>query len=145
MDTVGIKLAPPYFAYLLYVNHIGKEVLKTEATGPAVSFNSQLPAVDAVATRSQDGHTLYLAVINRSADDAVSTQIDLKGWQAAGNAAQAYELNGKTWDAFNPYGSTENVNISHRTVSVDKPSFSYAFPPHTATVLEIGGSGSTNP
>jgi len=51
-----------------------------------------------------------------------------------------YELNGKTWDAFNPYGSTDNVNISQRTVEVTQSTFSYLFPPHTATVMEVSGS-----
>ena len=54
--------------------------------------------------------------------------------------AQVYELDGKSWDAFNPYGSTENVNIAHRSVEVTQTPFSYLFPAHTVTVLEVNGS-----
>jgi hypothetical protein len=145
VNPVAIKLTPPYFSYVLYVNHIGSEVLKTEATVPAMTFNSKLPALDAIATRGPDGRTLYLAVVNRALDEAVSAQINLKGWEPAGTPAQVYELDGRTWDAFNPYGSTENVNISHRELDVGKSLFSYLFPPHTVTVLEIGGSLFKNP
>jgi alpha-L-arabinofuranosidase len=140
VNPVDIKLTPPYFAYMLYANHIGSEVMQTEVTVPPVSFDPKLPALEAIATRSPDGHKLYIAVVNRALNEAVATQINLKGWQPAGNPAQVYELNGKTWDAFNPYGSTDNVNISQRTVEITQSEFSYLFPPHTATVVEVSGS-----
>jgi alpha-N-arabinofuranosidase len=139
-NPVAIKLTPPYFAYVLYSNHIGKDILKTETNVAPVPFEDKLPALDAVVTRSADGSKLYLAVVNRAQEEAVSAQINLKGWQPAGTPAEVYELNGKTWDAFNPYGSTDNVNISQRTVEVTQSTFSYLFPPHTATVMEVSGS-----
>jgi alpha-N-arabinofuranosidase len=158
VNPLTIKLTPPYFAYLLYANHIGSEVLKTEATGPSeafdskppaavrheswfpsVAFDSKLPALDAIATRGPEGRTIFLAVVNRAQDQAISTQINLKGWQLAGAQAQVYELDGKSWDAFNPYGSTKNVSITHRTVAVGRMPLSYVFPAHTITVLEVSG------
>ena len=142
VNPVAIKLTPPYFAYVLYANHIGTEVLNTDVTAPAVIFNSKLPALDAIATRAADGHMLYLAVVNRAPEDAVSTQINLKGWQPAGMPAQVYELDGKTWDAFNPYGNPGNVSISSRTAEAPQAAFSYRFPPHSVTVLEVSGSSS---
>jgi hypothetical protein len=39
-----------------------------------------------------------------------------RAWRPAGKPADVCELNGKTLDASNACGSTENVNISHRTV-----------------------------
>jgi alpha-N-arabinofuranosidase len=140
VNPVAIKLTPPYFAYLLYANHIGTEILKTEANAPSVDFGSKPPALDAATSRSRDGHTLYLAVVNRAQNEAMSTQINFKGWQVAGTQAQIYELGGKTWDAFNPYGSTENVNIAHRTVEVTRTPFTYLFPAHAVTVMEVNGS-----
>jgi len=93
-----------------------------------------------VATRSSDGHTLFLAVVNRAQNEAVSTQVNLKGWRLEGSKAQVYELAGKSWDAFNPYGSTGNVNIIRRSVNVSDTPFAYVFPAHTVTVLEVGGN-----
>jgi len=140
VNPVGIKLTPPYFTYVLYANHIGSEVLKTETTSPSVAFNPQLPALDAVATRGPDGHTVYLAVVNSAQNEAVSTGIHLQNWQPAGTPVQVYELNGKSWDAFNPYGSADNVNITHRALEVGQAAFSYSFPAHSVTVLELQGS-----
>jgi alpha-N-arabinofuranosidase len=145
VNPVAIKLTPPYFAYLLYVNHIGSEVLKTETSSPGVAFDSRLAALDAIATKSADGRTLYLAVVNRALKEGVSAQINLKGWRLSGNPAQVFELDGKTWDAFNPYGNPGNVTISHRTAEASQAGFSYLFPPHSVTVLEFGrrSSGSS--
>lgn len=140
VNPVTLKLTPPYFAYILYANHIGSEVLQTRATAPPMPFNPKLPALDAVATRGPDGRTLYLAVVNRSQEETVSTQINVKGWQAADPQAQAFVLDGKSWDAFNPYGNSQNVNITHHAVGAVHSAFSYLFPPHSVTVLEISGN-----
>jgi alpha-N-arabinofuranosidase len=137
VNPVSIKLTPPYFAYLLYSNHIGTEVLKTDVTVPAVAFDSKLPTLDAVATRGSDERTIYLAVINRSQNQPVSTKIDLKGVELSSQKIQVYELNGKSWDAFNPYGNSDNVNIAHRTVSETRSQITYLFPAHSVSVLEI--------
>jgi len=139
VNPVAVKLTPPYFAYVLYANHTGSEVLKTETTAPSVSFGLKPPALDAVATRSSDGHMLFLAVVNRAQNEAVSTQISVKDWVLKGSEAQVYELAGKSWDAFNPYGSTNIVNVSHRTAKVTHTPFSDLFPAHTVTVLELSG------
>jgi alpha-N-arabinofuranosidase len=140
VNPVSIKLPPPYFAYLLYANHTGTEVLKTDATTPPVAFDPKLPALDAIATRGSDGRKIFLAVVNRAQSEAVSANINLKEWQQTGTKIQVYELAGKSWDAFNPYGSTENVNIVHHTVEIVRAPFSYKFPAHSVTILEFGGS-----
>jgi alpha-L-arabinofuranosidase len=79
-------------------------------------------------------------VVNPEQNEAVSAEIHLKNWQPTGTQAQVYELNGKSWDAFNPYGSADNVNISHRELNVGQAAFSYSFPAHSVTVLELHGS-----
>jgi len=140
VNPVAVKLTPPYFAYVLYSNHIGKDILKTDTNVAPVPFNAKLPALDAAVTRSADGSKLYLAVVNRAQEEPVAAQVNLKGWQPAAGSAQVFELNGKAWDAFNPYGSTDNVNITQKSVTVGQPTFSYVFPAHTATVIELAGA-----
>ncbi len=139
VNPTGVKLTPPYFAYLLYRNHSGTHVLSTQASSPGVPFNPQLPALDAVATLSQDGNTLYLAVTNASETDEMATTIRLKNWTPAGTKAKVWELNGNDRDAANPYGSTANVNIREKTLSLGLAPLSYRFPAHSVTVLEFSG------
>jgi alpha-L-arabinofuranosidase len=105
-----------------------------------VPFNPQLPAIDAAATLSQDGKTFYLAVINRSEAQDMPTTIRLMNWTPrAGTEVHAWELNGKDRDAANPYGSTANVNIREKTFTIERAPFSYRFPAHSVTVLELSG------
>ncbi len=139
VNPVAIKLTPPYFAYVLYANHIGSKVLNTVTRAPAVPFDPQLSALDAVATLGHGGRTVYLAVVNRSQDESVSAQIRLRGWRQRAEQSPAYVLNGKSWDAYNPYGSTANVNIQPRTVRTSSAAFSHLFPAHSVTVLELHG------
>jgi alpha-L-arabinofuranosidase len=145
VDAVAIKLTPPYFAYVLYANHIGSEVLNTVTSTPAVAFDPGLPALDVIATLAGDQHLLYLAVVNRSQDKAASAHIRLSGWHPTDKSAQAYELNGKSWDAFNPYGSTANVNIQQLKLEAQRATFSYRFPAHSVTVLELRGNTTSTP
>lgn len=139
INPIGIKLTPPYFAYLLYRNHTGSHVLGTVTRAPTTSFNPELPVLDAIATLSEGGDTLYLAVVNRSEAIDIGTSMHIKDWPQQGSAARVYELNGRDKVAANPYGSTENVNIQERTFSLPGPLFTYRFPAHSVTVLEIVG------
>jgi hypothetical protein len=138
INPVAIKLTPPYFAYLLYRNHTGSQVLETETRSPMTAFNPKLTALDAVATLSEAGDKLYLAVVNRNESSEVVSSIRVSGW-SAGGAAEVYELNGQDKVAANPFGSTENVNLRERSLATGGPLFVYRFPAHSVTVLEIKG------
>jgi alpha-N-arabinofuranosidase len=141
VNPVAIKLTPPYFAYLLYANHIGNRVVRSIVHSPPVAFNANLPSLDSAATVSSDGRILYLAVINRDEVNTINATINFKNWQITpGSIVHAFELNGVNRDAANPYGSTANTHIQEKRVEADGTSLSYAFPPHSVTVLELGTS-----
>jgi alpha-L-arabinofuranosidase len=140
INSVALKLTPPYFAYLLYRNHIGKAVLATRTKGPMTSFNDQLSALDAVATLNEDGEKLYLAVINRDETRDISATIHINGWTPRpGTPAQVILLNGKDKVAANPYGSPTEVNIRETTAAIGEHSASYRFPAHSVAVLAFTG------
>jgi len=140
INPVAIKLTPPYFAYLLYSNHLGNSVLATRTEGPMTSFNDQLPALDAMATMKQDRGKLYLTVINRNEKRDISATIRIRGWTPTpGSPAQVFLLNGKDKVAANSYGSPTEVNIQETTAHVEESTFSYQYPAHSITVLEIAG------
>ncbi len=104
---------------------------------PNTSFDPDLPALDAVATLSADGRTLFLTVINRSELYSLDAAIDLKGWRAARNV-RAFELNGNNRDAANPFGAASNVNIREKSVTLQRGT--YRFPEHSVTVLEFSAA-----
>ena len=51
-----------------------------------------------------------------------------------------FELNGINRDAANPYGSSANVDIREKRIAAGGSSFTYAFSPHSVTILEFGTS-----
>ena len=111
--------------------------MQQRPTAPSVVFDPKLPALDAIATRGPGGHRIFLAVVNRSQKEAITTKIYLKRWKPTGNKVDVYELNGKSWDAFNAYGNTDSVNIAHHAVEETQTPMSYEFPAHSVTVLEL--------
>ena len=139
-SQTSVKLTPEYFACMLYRLHTGNTVLNTSTQSPATGFNAKLPRLDAIATLSSDDHTLYLAVVNRDEDHDVNTSIRVRGWApGTGTVARVFELNGKDKVAANPFGSTENVNIREKSISVSGSAISCNFPAHSVTVIELSG------
>jgi alpha-N-arabinofuranosidase len=137
ISQTSVKRTPEYFASILYQKHTGKTVLKTTTAAPGVEFNAKLPALDAIATVSADRHTLYLAVVNRAEKTDIDTQISVSGWNVSGSSAHAFELNGNSEFAANPFGSAENVNIHEKPVSFGAGSPRYTFSAHSITILEF--------
>jgi alpha-L-arabinofuranosidase len=140
INQTAVKLTPEYFAYLLYRHHTGKSILATSTGSPMLNFNAQVAAFDSIATLSDDGHTLYLAVINRNESEDSQANIRIRGWTLqAGTPARAFELNSKDRDASNPFGSSANVNIRDKSLDISRIPFSYRFPAHSVTVIELTG------
>ena len=141
VSQTSLKLTPEYFACLLYRHHTGSSILATSTASPMATFNPHLPTLDSLATLSADGRTLYLAVINRSEDQDLSAAIRISGWKLASDSPlRVFELNGKGKVAANPFGSSENVNIREKAVRVERLPFSYRFPAHSVTILELGST-----
>ena len=138
VNPISIKLTPPYFAYVLYANHIGNRVVESRVHGPVTDFNPELPSMDTAATVSADGRTLYIAVINRDEARPIWTDVRVRGWKIAGDSPiPAFELNGSGRDAANPYGNARDVSISQRSLKPHAGELTNSFPPHSVTVLEI--------
>ena len=136
VGQTSVKLTPEYFASILYQKHTGKTVLKTTTAAKGVEFNSNLPALDAIATLSEDRRTLYLAVVNRAEATDIKTRISLSGW-TGGGVAHAWELNGPDKVAANPFGSANVVNIHDKAVTLKPGALTYNFPAHSITILEL--------
>ena len=136
VSQTSVKLTPEYFAGILYQKHFGKSVLQTATRVRGVEFDPKLPALDSIATLSDDRHTLYLAVVNRAESTDVKTRIQLNGWHGSGSA-HAWELNGADKVAANPFGRSDVVNIHDKAVTLKPESMSYNFPAHSITILEL--------
>jgi alpha-N-arabinofuranosidase len=92
------------------------------------------PYLDVSATLSEAGDMLTLAVINRHLEAALTTEIDLGGWQPV-SPATAYTVNAEDVDATNDFGH-ERVGVVEKRLDV-AAHFTYQFPVHSLTVMTL--------
>jgi len=78
---------------------------------------------------------LRLVVVNRHPDQPVNAQIALDGFLHSGQAAVS-TVAGEHFTSFNSIEHPDDVRIERSTVSLAQ-SFSYRFPAHSVTVLEL--------
>ncbi|HWB83058.1 MAG TPA: alpha-L-arabinofuranosidase C-terminal domain-containing protein [Bryobacteraceae bacterium] len=160
----------PYYAFEMFTRHFGKIAVSSSAQSPTyrsvsvgwVDAVQSVPYLDVVASRSNNGRTLYVLGINKNFDHPVRAKIELHGFQPAGKAT-AWTLNGSgidantgsrpvavpgvKWgkqaeDSRNPHfdrGGPDEIKLTSAALKTAGESFEYTFPAHSVTSLEIGG------
>lgn len=158
----------PYLALQMYTSHFGSELLASRTTSPTydsaaaglVPAVGNVPYLDVVASRSQDGNTLYLMGINKHFDLPITATIRLSGFRPRANG-RAWILQGTGLDAntgtelpmrdaiswavqatdqSNPRfaaGKPGKLGIASSPFVSFAKTFDYTFPPHSITSLEI--------
>ena len=157
----GIVLEAGYHAFDLYVNHTGSTAVETyvecktydqefeprarvwnswaERSFGKLSFRD-VPYLDSSTTLSSDGKTLYVATVNTHRDENEDCLIELRGCSPQGTA-RVFELNARDVNAYNDKGTKDNVKTLEKAgIRIDQK-FTYNFPPHSATVIEIPIAG----
>jgi alpha-N-arabinofuranosidase len=95
------------------------------------------PLLTSTASLSADGNTLYVMVINKSADQDLMTTVNLHHFAAG--SARFYEVNGKAMNATNK-GPDDFVGRTHdgTSISLAAPdSILHTFPAHSMTCLRF--------
>jgi alpha-N-arabinofuranosidase len=160
----------PYFALQMYTRHFGERVIESVTRAPAydspaigwVDRVSEVPYLDVVASRSDDGRTLYVLAVNKHLERPIEARLTLRGFTPAGSGT-AWTLNGSsidantgtrplqtpgaTWapqasDAVNgrfDRGGPEEVTLTLAPFGKVASTFAYTFPAHSVTSLEIRG------
>ena len=79
-----LLLTPIYHAIALYANHSGDTALDTLVQSETFDTDyldlKNVPYLDASASVSEDGRTLYVAAVNRHRDRDVECRISLDGF-----------------------------------------------------------------
>jgi alpha-N-arabinofuranosidase len=160
----------PYYALELFTRHFGERAVESTTNGPtydgpAVGWVDRVPdapSLDIVASRSEDGKTLYVIAVNKDFDRPITGRLTLKGFTPAG-IGTAWTLNGAGIDAntgsapvqaagvrwarqasdaangrFERGGPTE-VTLTSLPLAKVAATFEYSFPAHSVTSLEIRG------
>jgi alpha-N-arabinofuranosidase len=93
-----------------------------------------VPYLGVAASRSTDGKTVYLMVVNKHLEQSLRTKIDLAG--AKPQSAQAWSLVGPAVDATNEKDPNA-VHLVHRDLGRVENGCTVEFPPHSLSAVEI--------
>lgn len=161
----------PYLATQLFTRHFGETLVTSSVVSPTydsraigmVSSVDDVPYVEAIASRSEDGRTLYVMVINKHFDDAAAATVRLQrftpgsqgtAWTLTGTGIDANTgtklPNGVPWgkqveDRDNPRfskGGPKEVTLTSAPLKGPGTEIQYQVPKHSIVVLEIPGTAS---
>ncbi len=146
-EKEGLYLTPLYHAFDLFVNHTGKIVLDPLIISEKYSAKisrfrrkthsiEDAPYLDASITLSEDKKKMYLAVVNYHQEDEINCPLVLTGFSPR-KEARVYELNGPDVMAVNDFDQPDKVGITAKNIDYASSHFTYSFPPHSATVIEL--------
>lgn len=148
----GVVKATSYHVWDLYQNHTGSVPLATEVRGPSRQAEVRQGAqqlegryrtrpatvglLDVSASTDDDGRTLYLAVINRSAEENLTAELQLPEG-LLGRAVQR-TLGAGVDDLFasNSLDAPNHVRLNE-PIEVDLSDGRHTFAAHSITVLEV--------
>ncbi|MCX7049461.1 MAG: hypothetical protein NTX50_28745 [Candidatus Sumerlaeota bacterium] len=130
LNPSQVWLQPPGYVTQMFSHSYQPQLVKCDVTGAENKL-------DANATRSDDGKTLVLQVVNPS-DKAISTRISLAGFAFAKTSAQVTELSGPL-GAMNTAKKTDAIvpKQSAWTHGIKEGTASHIFPPFSFTVMRF--------
>ncbi|RLE08549.1 alpha-N-arabinofuranosidase [Candidatus Aerophobetes bacterium] len=147
-DKQGLYLTPIYRVFELFVNHTGEVALDALVNSETYDIEGKgflarrkfklkgVPYLDASVTLSKDKDKLFIAAVNFHRQEDIECSIILEGF-SPGKEARIYELNGPDVMAVNDFDNPERVKITGKTIKNASREFSYVFPAHSATVIEL--------
>jgi alpha-N-arabinofuranosidase len=137
----GLFLQPIYFPIAEYGRQRGNTSLDVWVSSPTYRIQGRGPELgylDVSATRDPATGELFVNVLNRSADRALTAAIETLG-RPAGQVG-VWQMHHDDLKATHTFGNDEVVRPATRTepVSVENGAFRYTFPAHSLTILRIG-------
>jgi alpha-L-arabinofuranosidase len=112
---------------------LGVPVQVRGGAGVQLPGSERSSALDVVGSLSADRRFLYLNVVNRLADEAVTARLNVGGFAAA-DEVRVVTLSADSPEAANTAQNPERVRTQERTVSLAE-ALGYSFPAHSATAL----------
>lgn len=134
----AVFVSPVYLVNRLYSEHRGDERLASSVSGPTFNTSvegSNIPALDATASRTADGKTIIIKAVNTDPKNSLLTTITIQGTTLATRA----ELNTVTAPSLtmaNNFSQPGAVSIQKRTIAGGR-SFVVTLPKHSVSVIVL--------
>ena len=147
----GLFLQSIYYPLTLAATHLQGTALDTWYDGPRIAPPAEagsraimqrlaklgdFPLVDAAATHSDDGETVTLSLVNRSADEAVAFTADF-GTDRVARVLGVDEVNGPDVTSINDFGAADVVTVTSREGTGEGQTVEFTLAPHSHTVVRL--------
>jgi alpha-N-arabinofuranosidase len=125
----GVFVTPIYLVNHLYASHLGVERLRLK---PADASGS---SVDAVASRSADGRSIYLKAVNTDLEQPVTARVSIRGVQMSSSAIVERVI-ADSLTAVNSFATPDAVRITRNAIRAGN-TFSLELPRHSLAVVTL--------
>ena len=135
-------LNPIYHAFWLYSAHAGPDVLPVTVRCDdyrAAGVYEPVPLLDCAATAAEDGSRISVFVINRHRQQEIGAEVEIAG-RAIQPDGRLIKLAGDSETAANDFDHPDTVCPRSAPLRDAGQRFSYRFPPHSVTLLELNAS-----
>jgi alpha-N-arabinofuranosidase len=146
VNQCGLFFNPQYLIFKMYADHSGPILVRTDVkceTYPAPEYEKgrpqaigNIPYLDASATMSEDGKTLYLAIINRHISDDIAAKVSVDKWPFVPDV-KLVELYDDDYMTENTFENPDRLKINESTVNIAQNPFNYTFKKHSVTILQF--------
>jgi alpha-N-arabinofuranosidase len=130
--------SPFFYMYKLFSTNVNGNSLDTYVD--CETFNGKvyrdIPYLDVSSSYSEDENTLVINVVNRNMEEAISTNI-ISDTGDFNGTAKVSTINSDNVNARYTAQSSNNYIPVTSTMEINGNSFSYSFPAHSFTQIEI--------
>ncbi|MDR2497493.1 MAG: hypothetical protein LBD21_10250 [Tannerellaceae bacterium] len=130
--------SPLFYAYKLFSNNCRGKSLDTYVRCDTFSVGKykEIPFLDATSVLSEDGKTVYINVVNRHKEKAITAKIANGGDSPFAGKAQVNSIEGSLDEMFT-FAKRNEYPPQTKEVKLNGSSLVYAFPPHSFTQIAI--------
>jgi alpha-N-arabinofuranosidase len=134
----SLFVSPVYVVNQLYAEHRGDLLLASRVDSPTFNTSPEgtnIPYLDAVASRTADGKTIFIKAVNTSRDSALLTTISVEGVIPAAQA-ELETVTAPSVTIANDFSRPDAVFIQKTTVPSGR-TFVVTLPKHSVSVLVL--------
>lgn len=134
----GTYKSPLFYTFKLFTNNCHGKSLDTHVQCDAYDSGrfKEIPYLDVTTVYSEDGKTVYVNVVNRHKDKAITTEIKNGGSGQLAGKARISTIEGKLDEAFS-YEKQDEYRPKEKEMDVKGNKLTYSFPPHSLTQIAI--------
>jgi alpha-N-arabinofuranosidase len=134
----SVFVSPIYLVNQLYSQHRGDQLLATTVNRPTFDSSREganIPYLDAIASRTADGKTIFIKAVNTNRNSSIVTTITIEGAVPAARA-ELKTVTAPSFSASNDFSRPDAVSIQTRTLPAAR-TFTVTLPKHSVSVLVL--------